>query len=172
MDVNTVIVDNFLPNPDIVREQAIRLEFPTTGQFPGMRSAAADFTYQHFIQYRFQDILGIPIDEWVMDSFCFQLCYDSEETWVHKDESDWAGVLFLTPNAPLESGTGLYRETKSGDLELVTALGNVYNRLVLYRGDILHRSMLPGFGNTPETGRLTQVFFFNSSENPGKGWGK
>ena len=27
MDVNTVVVDNFLPNPDLVREQALKLDF-------------------------------------------------------------------------------------------------------------------------------------------------
>ena len=31
-------------------------------------------------------------------------------------------------------------------------------------GDLLHRSIVPGFGDTPETGRLTQVFFFDHDE--------
>lgn len=170
MDVNTVIVDDFLPYPDLVREQAIKLDYITTGQFPGVRSMAADTAYQHFINTRVSAILNINIDAWVLDSFCFQLCYEDAKTWVHKDQADWAGVLYLTPNAPLESGTGLYREDGQGGYELVTALGNVYNRLVLYRGDQFHSSMLPGFGTTPETGRLTQVFFFNASEKPGGGY--
>ena len=42
------------------------------------------------------------------------------------------------------------------------AVGNVYNRLVAYRGNMLyHRSIVPGFGDSVETGRLTQVFFFD-----------
>lgn len=170
MDVNTVIVDDFLPYPDLVREQAIKLDYITTGSFPGKRSMAADTAYQHFINTKISAILNIAIDAWVLDSFCFQLCYEGANTWVHKDQSDWAGVLYLTPNAPLESGTGLYREDGNGGYELVTALGNVYNRLVLYRGDLFHSSMLPGFGTTPETGRLTQVFFFNAEQRPGGGY--
>jgi hypothetical protein len=40
--------------------------------------------------------------------------------------------------------------------------GNVYNRLVLYRGKVLeHSSIVAGFGNTLETSRLTQTFWFN-----------
>ena len=40
--------------------------------------------------------------------------------------------------------------------------GNVYNRLVLYRGkELYHSSILPGFGDTLETSRLTQTFFFD-----------
>ena len=42
-------------------------------------------------------------------------------------------------------------------------IGNVYNRLVLYRGDLFHRSLQSGFGNSVETGRLTQVFFFDEA---------
>mgnify|MGYP006891309455 FL=1 len=47
--------------------------------------------------------------------------------------------------------------------ELVDTVGNVYNRLVLYRGDIFHAS-LDYFGHDNESGRLFQTFFF-STEN-------
>jgi len=33
--------------------------------------------------------------------------------------------------------------------------------LVLYRGDLFHRSLISGFGDDVDTGRLTQVFFFD-----------
>jgi len=40
--------------------------------------------------------------------------------------------------------------------------GNVYNRLVAYRGKVLyHRSILPGFGYDLETSRLTMTLFFD-----------
>ena len=76
----------------------------------------------------------------------------------------------MTPNAPQESGTGIYTEPTTGEFELQDAIANVYNRLILYRGDMLHSSLLSGFGNTPETGRLTQVFFFNTNKQPAGGW--
>lgn len=162
MQTNTIIIDNFLPNPDLVREQAIALDYyDHNGEFPGVRSDAADGDYQQFIQIRIAEILNVTIDEFVYDSFCFQLVYDGAKTWIHKDGCDWAGVLYLTPDAPLEAGTALYDENN----DLVTAIGNVYNRMILYRGNISHSSMMPGFGNSPETGRLTQVFFFNATNN-------
>ena len=44
----------------------------------------------------------------------------------------------------------------------MSVLGNVYNRLVLFRGrEIPHRSNLVGFGDCLENGRLTQVFYFD-----------
>ena len=110
MKKTSIVIDNFLPYPDLVREQAINLEYPTTGSFPGVRSLACDDDYQLFIHHRFQELLGVNIKEFVMDSFCFQLCYEGAETWIHKDGTDYAGVLYLTPDAPTEAGTGLYIE--------------------------------------------------------------
>ena len=85
--------------------------------------------------------------------------YQEETTWIHVDDSEWAGVLYLTPGASLNTGTGIFDEEDS----LITYVGNVYNRLVLYRGDLFHRSIQPGFGTDISTGRLTQVLFFNIS---------
>jgi len=159
MEVSTVIIDNFLPNPNLVREQVVKLPFNSQeGKYPGMRSDAADRDYQQFFQKQVARILNVSVSEFLYDSFCFQLVYEGAKTWIHRDGCDWAGVLYLTPDAPVEAGTALYNEND----ELVTAIGNVYNRLVLYKGNIDHSSMIPGFGNSPETGRLTQVFFFNA----------
>jgi hypothetical protein len=159
MDTTTVIIDDFLPNPDLVREQVIQLPFHEhEGEYPGMRSDAADGNYQQFFQQRITEILNVRVKEFVYDSFCFQLVYEGAKTWIHKDGCDWAGVLYLTPNAMLDSGTALYDE----DNNPITTISNVYNRLILYKGNINHSSMVPGFGNSPETGRLTQVFFFNA----------
>ena len=45
---------------------------------------------------------------------------------------------------------------------LTDTIGNVYNRLVLFRGKVIpHGPNLSGFGDSIETGRLTQHFFFD-----------
>ena len=45
---------------------------------------------------------------------------------------------------------------------IVDHIGNIYNRLLLFRGhNIPHRSNIAGFGDSLETGRLSQHFFFN-----------
>lgn len=46
------------------------------------------------------------------------------------------------------------------DWESVVEVEGLYNRLVAFRASYYHRSLLPGFGHTPEDGRLTQVFFW------------
>ena len=45
--------------------------------------------------------------------------------------------------------------------EMTNFIGNVYNRLIIYRGDIFHTS-LDYFGRDLEDGRLFQTFFFNT----------
>lgn len=164
MEVTALIIDNFLDNPDAVRNSAISLDFKTVGNFPGKRTDRADKNYERYVQEKIERVLNIKISEWSLDSFCFQLCLEGEETWVHKDDSEWAAVLYLTPDAPIESGTGLYKDVdlETENFELDIGMGNVYNRIVIYKGTKSHRSILAGFGNSKETGRLTQVFFFRT----------
>jgi hypothetical protein len=91
----------------------------------------------------------------------------------------WAGVCYLTPDAPLSGGTGIYRHKATGEYrrttedqhegydytkwELVDRVGNKYNRLVIYRGDLFHAS-LDYFGDNLQNGRLFQTFFFNTEK--------
>lgn len=163
MEITTIIVDNFLERPDLVRESVLALPFEGTGPYPGYRSDRAERDYEAYIKEKLEKILNLKIKEFKYDSFRFQLCTENVETWVHKDETEWAGVLYLTPNAPVEAGTGIFYDT-GNSYELESGLGNVYNRIVIYRGKLLHKSMLPGFGNSKETGRLTQVFFFDTED--------
>ncbi len=116
---------------------------------------------------------------------CYQLCLKEDYTWVHHDKTKWAAVCYLTPDADPDSGTGLFTHIEknisawnpddpSTDLnkndetydlskwQLTAEVKNQYNRLILYSGYNYHRSMIPGFGNNYLTGRLTQVFFFDT----------
>jgi hypothetical protein len=163
MDLNIIVVDNFLDNPDKVRESVLKIDFPTTGSFPGKRSFKADNDYQKMIKEKIENIMNREIFfPKKYDSFCFQLCLEEDKSWAHTDDSEWAGVLYLTPNAPVTAGTGIFDKIEDQS-HLNTMLGNVYNRLVMYRGNKLHhRSMLSGFGSNINDGRLTQVFFFNT----------
>ena len=164
MKINTIIIDEFLDNPDAVRNSALELDFYEKGQFPGSRSDRADEEYESYIKKKIEKILNSKIKSWRQDSFRFQLCLENDDTWVHSDGIEWAGVLFLTPDAPLESGTGIYKQDNT-EWKLVTAMGNIYNRLILYHGNLFHRSILPGFGQNKQNGRLTQVFFFETEKN-------
>lgn len=163
MEFVSLIIDNFLDDPDSVRELALGLDFVIEGTFPGKRALKKDKEYENYIQNKIESVLKVKISEWSSDSFSFQLCLDGDETWIHKD-SEWALILYLNPNPVIESGTGLFKEIQKDVHELDIEIGNVYNRMVIYRGTIPHRSMLPGFGDCKENGRLTQVFSFKTKE--------
>ena len=166
MDRNLIVIDNFLDDPDRIRFHALSLDFDRIQKsVPGVRSHRLGGDLQKEVETKLKTALGGEIVwDWTQDTFCFQSCQEGTETWVHVDsqgenQGEWAAVLYLTPDPILDSGTGIY---ESPDTDMNIGVGNVYNRLVAYRGKVLyHRSILPGFGNTLETSRLTQTFWFN-----------
>ena len=168
MDRNLIVLDNFLDDPDRIRFHALGLDFDRIqDSVPGIRSnTALGGDLQTEVETKLKVAFGCEKIEWdwTQDSFCFQSCQEGTQTWVHidsqgKDQGEWAAVLYLTPNPMLDSGTAIY-ESEESDMNI--GVGNVYNRLVAYRGKVLyHRSIVPGFGNTLETSRLTQTFFFD-----------
>ena len=167
MDRNLIVIDNFLDDPDRIRFHALSLDFDRVQpSVPGVRSMRLGGALEIEEEDKLKIAFGCKEIIWDMtqDTLCFQSCMEGTETWIHKDsqgedQGEWAAVLYLTPNPVLDSGTGVY---ESPDHDMNIAVGNVYNRLVAYRGKMLyHRSIVPGFGNTLETSRLTQTFFFD-----------
>ena len=177
MKLNTLVIDNFLDNPDEIRNCLInnKVSFENSGRYPGKRTSCVDnIDYQNMIIQKLESVLPFKIKMAEL-SFPFQLCLFDAESWVHVDPYDWTGVLYLTPNAPVKSGTLFVvgddeiKEFISKDpiniiekeSPLESVIGNVYNRMLLFRGDNPHSSNLAGFGDCLENGRLTQVFFFD-----------
>ena len=121
----------------------------------------------------------------------FQYTTAADRSWIHADSTtDWAAVCYLTPDAPVSSGTGIFKHKKTGWMnydykeakqnpeydknapsgddmqdytkwEMVDRVGNIFNRLIMYRADNYHVS-LDYFGKDINDGRLFQVFFFNT----------
>jgi hypothetical protein len=96
----------------------------------------------------------------------------------------WSGVVYLSPHAPPWSGTSIWRHTDTDTcitspgvryyqgadvrdhFDLACLIENRYNRLALFRENILHRVETAfGMGNNA---RLTQTFFFQT-ERPRSG---
>ena len=167
MDRNLVVIDNFLDDPDRLRFHALSLDFDRVQpSVPGVRTHRLAGKYAEETERKLKEALGCKEIIWDMsqDTFCFQSCVEGTQTWVHVDsqgenQGEWAAVLYLTPDAIVDSGTGIY-EDRNSDMNI--GVGNIYNRMVAYRGKVLyHRSILPGFGNTVENSRLTMTLFFN-----------
>jgi hypothetical protein len=179
MNLELMIIDNFYNDPDAVRAYALSQPFDVTGNYPGVRTKPyLPDDVKACIEY-WMSFAG-PVTYWFEDSGytgAFQLATAKDRTWIHADHyNTWAAVCYLTPNAPLSGGTAIYRHKDTGEFrrtsndhdgydyttwELVDRVGNKYNRMVIYRGDLYHAS-IDYFGNSMETGRLFQTFFFNT----------
>jgi len=193
-----IVVENFYINPNEVRDYILTQEFNVKGNYPGKRTKSyANETLKEHLQKYVEPFGGkitefpMPTDDSVLNkeiyNGCFQYTTSRDRSWVHIDSyNNWAGVLFLTPNAPLTSGTKFYKycdgtmcerdmnimENKteidkfSQDItkwETVDSVGNVFNRLVLFNSKRFHMSM-DYFGDSKENGRLFQVFFFSTEK--------
>jgi hypothetical protein len=182
MRTNVVITEDFYLNPDEVRNFALSQEFSQKGNYPGLRTNSfINDSVKEIIQNILRPVSG-NITTW-NDSAgltgSFELATSTNRSWMHTDEyNSWAGVCYLTPDAPLSGGTGLFMYKKTGSIyedgtdyscdtqdmtkwELVDRIANRYNRLVLYRSNIYHTS-LDYFGTNLQDGRLFQLFFINT----------
>lgn len=179
-----VVVDNFLPEPDSVRLLALQQSFVKMGS-AGKRSAQQ---FHHMAPHEeFGRMLGIIVDDWNRYSINgrFQICTAEDPIVFHSDQQRWAGVIFLTPDAPVESGLSLVRSRitgathSTGDAKIDTAtfegklldstkwetvdkIGNVYNRLVLWDARHIHAAS-SYFGTGLNDGRLFWMFFFDGA---------
>jgi len=183
MKINLIVTDDFYQNPDEVRAYALSQQFEVSGNYPGTRTKPwLPDSLKNSIQYIVQHAGG-RVTNWFEDSGytgAFQICTAKDRTWIHADSyNGWAAVCYLTPDAPLSSGTALYRwkETKE-DMRVdnnapyldgydytkwdkTDYVANKYNRIVMYRGNLYHAS-LDYFGDNLYNGRLFQTFFFNT----------
>lgn len=182
-DRNLFVVDNFYSNPDDVRNFALSVEFKEDLRwYKGFRSTRI---YQPpGIKQTFERVIGQSIEQFeTTGSYngVFQITRASDPQVYHYDSQRWAAMIYLTPNAPLESGTRLHRSKitnlrhksepdvdnsfsygfyDSTKFDIVDSAGNIYNRLVIMDAQNIH-SAGPYFGNTKEDGRLTHLFFFD-----------
>jgi hypothetical protein len=186
---NLIVVDNFYYNPDLIREYAInKLDFQNSDYHRGKRS-------NRFVlkgtKERLEHILGRTILNWNSPSYAngvFQYCTSYDPIVYHVDSQQFAGVVFLTPNAPLDSGTATYRSKITGatrfedndelyeqtfkgvsnelnfydstSYEVVDKVANVFNRLVLWDAKAIHAAT-NYFGDNINNARFFQLFFFD-----------
>jgi hypothetical protein len=177
-----VVVDNFYKNPDQVRSFALKQNFSFHPDYH--KGKRTDTVYRfNGLKENFESILGFKIKNWENYGVngCFQYCIAGDQLVYHYDNQEYAGVLFLTPDAPPNTGTSFYRSkyTKkikveqndipiifkngfldSTEFDVVDVVGNVYNRLVLFDAQMIHAASTY-FGNSIENGRLFQLFFFD-----------
>ena len=177
------IVEDFYDDPDSVREFALNQGYYDDPGFIGKR------TRQQFffpgMKEKFEQIMGMKITNWESHGMNgrFQHNVAGENTTWHTDFQRWAGLIYLTPDAPFQAGTRMaaYKKNKvrhcshprimdcfnqitflDGTIyEDVDIVGNVFNRLVIYDGGLIHAAM-EYFGDNIENCRMWHMFFFDA----------
>jgi hypothetical protein len=111
----------------------------------------------------------------------FQYCTPEDALVYHYDSQTWAAMIFLTPDAPLQTGTSFYKHKETGikvaedpdadrafaggfydatKFELIDTVGNVFNRCVIFDARQIHAAT-EYFGKDINDSRLFQIFFFD-----------
>ena len=177
------IVEDFYDDPDSVREFALNQKFYDDPGFIGKRTREQFFFPR--MKEQFERIMGMHITNWESHGMNgrFQHNVAGEAITWHTDFQKFAGLIYLTPNAPYSAGTRMaaYKQNRvrhcsdprimdcfnqitflDGTLyEDVDIVGNVYNRLVIYDGGLIHAAM-EYFGYNKDNCRLWHMFFFDA----------
>ena len=115
MNHSIITLDNFYHDADLVREFALQQEYSVGGNYPGKRTQSFK---EGQVMEGFEEMLGFEIDKdhWNASEYtgCFQSVTGDRPHWIHADpHDDYAAVIFLTPDPPLQTGTSFYRHKKS-----------------------------------------------------------
>jgi len=197
------VIENFYENPDAIRKFALSQEFIFCHDrknyeyvYPGSRTKDIfdlDSALHEKICKKLVSVFHNSEHDymrWAISTSFQSVTEEYEKGVIHTDQNTvFAGVLYLTPNAPLNSGTSLFRKNvnfneqeyersftenhnrfKEGKIVMDTdyhsmfdetlRINNVYNTLIIYEGHLFHAAN-NFFGKSLKDSRLVQVFFIN-----------
>jgi hypothetical protein len=197
------IIENFYENPDAVRQFALAQQYTFCHEklnlqyvYPGSRTKDLFDLDKQLHEKILKKLVSVfhnaeyDTMRWAISTNFQSVTEEYKEGVIHTDQNTvFAGVVYLTPDAPLNSGTSLFRKSKlfdqqryedalakndakfrAGDIamdsnyhemfEEIVRVNNVYNTLIIYEGRHFHAAN-QFFGQSLETSRLSQVFFVN-----------
>ena len=207
---NLIIIENFYANPDEVREYALSLPYrkDVHGNHFWRTTPKLDFCGppEKTIIPTLENHIGRKIiidkhwqkfndDEYVMMNMSFYKVINSPDeghvraNHIHHDQTQWSGIIYLSPTLPANVGTQLWKHKPSGDefafgnpdftgeltddqydargeeprenWEPTDYVAYKYNRLVLFRGTMFHSASHSD--TMPDGDRLNQFFYFNEA---------
>jgi hypothetical protein len=194
------VISDFYENPDEIRKYALAQKYTYCHEmkgidyvFPGSRTKELRELSQSLYEKVCKKLISVfhlpehDVMRWQINT-SFQIVEgEYGHGLIHQDQNTvFAGVLYLSPDAPLNSGTSLFRRNSNYDEEMywklikenderfkrkesidfsyhemfdeIVRVNNVYNSLILFEGDIYHCAN-QFFGETKQDSRLAQVFF-------------
>jgi hypothetical protein len=179
-----LIKDNFFTNPDEIRNKALSVDYKEPRKVfysltnnnekldfvEGWRGFRCEIkSEENSIK---QNILNLIISHYKLKGkynidlyYHYTLektketCFPSFDSYkYHTDIDLYAGVVYLYPNPPQNSGTTIFYNGKKKHIE------NIFNRLICYPCNLLH-GPTDLFGVDIFTGRLTLTFFISVDSN-------
>ena len=129
----TICIDNFFNNPDKIRNWALSLPMTASenGDWPGVRTKPLHEINKDFLNIFLLKVFSAYFDlstqsiKWEYSDVVFQKIKKFSKNkndkknigWIHQDNNnDFAGLVYLTPEINLNSGTSLYNLKKNADL--------------------------------------------------------
>ena len=195
------VIENFYENPDAIREFALAQKYTYCKEvpnieyvYPGGRTQDLSLLDKALFDKICTKLVSVfhnaqhDTMRWLITTSFQSVSEEYSQGVIHTDHNTvFAGVLYLTPDAPLDSGTSLFRKNKtfdeakyqlalndndarfkSGEIAMDTGyhsmfdeivrVNNVYNTLIIYEGRHFHAANR-FFGKTLKDSRLAQVFF-------------
>ena len=170
--MKTLIVDNFLNSPDNIRDLALSLKYRKRNKqenFEGIRSPSIkeidNKLYNKTCNKIIFEYYGKNPKSFVAH-LQFHKTQEADKqdpqfmySRIHQDDNAViAGMIYLTPSAPIDCGTQTYKEViENKQYQPDIVMGNKYNRLILYPGNYFH-SARNLFGDN-KLNRLVMLFF-------------
>jgi hypothetical protein len=168
--MDNIIIDDFFSDPISVRNNALKQPFKKSSKrtgWKGYRTKCQDLEIVNSIKEKlinidtqFNDIDLEIYYHYSLESTKTELKSDFEKNRLHKDLTEWAGVIYLNETPKENSGTTLHSDNGN----LISIVDNVFNRFVFYRGSILH-GVQDTFGDNINNSRMTITIFGNTNKN-------
>lgn len=119
MTQDVIIVDDFYAQPLKLREMALKSRYAeiTATDYPGYASQMRLETKA--LERSFSKLISAPLlidrERFTWGGFRFITAESGAKPIVHADvAADWAGMVYLTPDCDMATGTGLYRHKATG----------------------------------------------------------
>lgn len=111
-----LVVDNFFKDPDVIRRFALDQQFSEAPSFYKGKRTGESFLWPG-LKEELERLLNRTISNWTTSGAangCFQVTgYNDPLVW-HSDSQTNAAAIYLTPNAPIGSGTSFWRSKITG----------------------------------------------------------
>lgn len=165
-----IVVDDFYADPDAVREFAMNnLEFKPSNYHKGERAT------ERFIlegtKEKLEQVMGCKITNWNHPGYAngiFQFCTADQPIVYHVDQQMYAAMVYLTPDAPPQTGTAMYRSKVNGIRKFPTKESRMGQEYVdVFKGLSNDMNFYDGtqFEKVDDVGNVyNRLVIFNSSQ--------